>query len=317
MSVQASRIISVPLSAPRQREKNSTEPFSANADDMSIWAPIVESEQICELRELAATGRLASVAADAVGERRLALTGAAFAVCWPVVFSRLTRSLERRRGHVVCASSVFRMAETCLDRFYDDVEAVIDDLLAHAKEPVRNLEAWVAARLNALDGQRPPSPPRRDRRAPTATNADVARRSARTRSVADRVGHPDPGVGGGARDRRRLRVAGQRLVAAARRRDGRRGDRRRGDGHCVIGVGGPGDAAATARDIDTVIAAMRTRPAWYESYVERPLGRKVTPVVGSRDFTDPPPLLLTDAPTSTTTTWPGSPPTRCGRSRPG
>lgn len=287
MSVQASRIISVPLSAPRQREKNSTESVSANAGDMSIWARIVESEQICELRELAVTGRLAAVATDAVGERRLALSGAAFAVCWPVVFSRLTRSLERRRGHVVCASSVFRMAETCLDRFYDDVEAVIDDLLAHAKEPVRNLEAWVAARLNAstVNGHRRRrgeigalQRPRMPMWLAVALGHDPWLTELATRIL---VWVGVPATAGGsvwpvnAWSLRRAVVMGGAVTGGAV-------------------IGGPGDAAATARDIDAVIAAMRTRPAWYQSYVERPLGRKVTPVVGSRDFTDPPPLLLTD-----------------------
>jgi hypothetical protein len=62
----------------------------------------------------------------------------------------------------------------------------------------------------------------------------------------------------------------------------------------VMGGDRPADPAGTMRDIDTVVAAMRTRPTWYESYVERPLGHKITPVIGSRDFTDLPPLLLAD-----------------------
>jgi hypothetical protein len=38
------------------------------------------------------------------------------------------------------------------------------------------------------------------------------------------------------------------------------------------------DPAVVAREIETVLAAMRRRPEWFESYVERPLGMKQAPV---------------------------------------
>jgi hypothetical protein len=44
---------------------------------------------------------------------------------------------------------VHRLADERLDRFHDDVEAVVDDLLTHARHPVFDLEGWVAGRLNA------------------------------------------------------------------------------------------------------------------------------------------------------------------------
>jgi hypothetical protein len=285
MSVQASIFIPVSLSAPRQREKNSGAPFSADAEDMSICEPIVgseqtvESEQICTLRELAATGRLAAVAAGAVGGQRVALTGAAFSVSWPVVFSRLTRSLERRRGHVMCASSVFRMAESCLDRFYDDVEAVMEDLLTHSKAPIRNLEAWIATRINA-------STVNAHRRRRGEVGALQRPRMPMWLSAA--LGH-DPWLAELATN---IMVwVGVPATAGGSVWPVNAWSQRRA---VVMGDDRPGDRAAMTRDIDTVIAAMRTRPAWYESYVERPLGHKVTPVIGSRDFTDLPPLLLTD-----------------------
>ena len=34
----------------------------------------------------------------------------------------------------------------------------------------------------------------------------------------------------------------------------------------------------TRRDVDAVLAAMQTRPAWFEKYIERPLGRKQAPL---------------------------------------
>jgi hypothetical protein len=42
--------------------------------------------------------------------------------------------------------------------------------------------------------------------------------------------------------------------------------------------GGP---AVVAREIDTVLDAMRRRPAWYADYVERPLGGKRAPVAAA------------------------------------
>jgi hypothetical protein len=38
------------------------------------------------------------------------------------------------------------------------------------------------------------------------------------------------------------------------------------------------DASIVAREVETVLTAMRRRPDWYESYVERPLGHKLAPV---------------------------------------
>src|SRR5205823_15053751 len=44
---------------------------------------------------------------------------------------------------------VRRLADECLDRFEDDVEAVVYDVLTHADRPIRQLEAWVSSRLRA------------------------------------------------------------------------------------------------------------------------------------------------------------------------
>src|SRR5262249_3356095 len=83
----------------------------------------MESEK--SLRVLARHGALASYAAEASGAEYAALTSEAYGVAWPVVFSRLTRKLELRRGHAACATSVRHLTDDCLDRFYDDVEAVV------------------------------------------------------------------------------------------------------------------------------------------------------------------------------------------------
>ena len=212
-----------------------------------------------QLRELARAGRLADVAAAAGEFERVALTGAAYDVVWPIVFIRLTRRLELRRGHRVCASGVERLADECLDRFHDDVEAVVDDLLTHARQPILNLEAWVADRLIAatVDGHRR----RRGLRG-------ALQRPRLPGWLACDLGH----------NRWLMTLATQMLVwvgvrgtagtevwpleAWAQERAAHTGDWQ------------GSDPAIVSREVETVLAAMRQRPQWYERYVERPLGRK-------------------------------------------
>src|SRR5687767_12448455 len=107
-------------------------------------------EPVAKLRSLAREGRLAAVAQSATPGERLRLTGAAFTLAWPIVFNRLTRGYEQRRGHRSCAVSVDRLADGCLDRFYDDVEAVVHDLLTHSTTRIANAEGWITSRLRAV-----------------------------------------------------------------------------------------------------------------------------------------------------------------------
>src|SRR5262249_5538006 len=105
---------------------------SAGADAVGP-PPMPEMDDAVEaLRALARTGRLAERARRATPAEHRRLSGAALAVVWPVVFHRLTRVYEQRRGHRACARSVDQLTDACLDRFYDDLEAVAADLLAHA-----------------------------------------------------------------------------------------------------------------------------------------------------------------------------------------
>ena len=219
--------------------------------------------RVQRLRELARQGRLADVAAAAVGAERRAITGAAYDVAWPIVFSRLTRKLELRRGHSACAVAVERLADECLDRFHDDVEAVVDDLLVHARRPVQDLEAWIASRLNAatvnghrrLRGQR-----------------GALQRPRLPRWLAEALGG----------DRWLTTLATDILVWVGVSATAGNGiwpleawAQRRG---AVTGDWARSDLATVATDVETVLAAMRRRPTWYESYVERPLGHKQPPV---------------------------------------
>jgi len=215
------------------------------------------------LRDLARTGRLADTAASAAPAERTALTGAAYDVVWPIVFARLTRRMELNRGHTACAAGVERLADECLDRFHDDVEAVVEDLLTHARQPILNLEGWIAGRLNAA-------------------TVDGHRRRRGERGALQRPRLPGWLAGDLGHDRWLTTLATQMLVwvgvsgtagtevwpleAWAQERAGCTGDWWRSE------------PAVVAREVETVLAAMRRRPQWYESYVERPLGRKQTAV---------------------------------------
>jgi hypothetical protein len=219
--------------------------------------------RVRRLHDLAREGRLAAVAAAAEGAERLELTGAAYDVAWPIVFARLTRRVEQRRNHPVCAISVDHLADDCLDRFHDDVQAVVDDLLAHARRPVHDLEGWVAGRL-------------------TAATVDAHRRRRGERGALQRPRLPGWLAAELGHERWLLELATQMLVwvgvtntagsevwpleSWAQQRAAHTGD------------WAGSDPAAVAREVETVVAAMRSRPDWYESYVERPLGRKQAPV---------------------------------------
>src|SRR4051794_28014936 len=96
-----------------------------------------------EVRTLARRGVLAVAVAEAAPPERARLTGGAYDIAWPVVFSGLTQGLERRRGHLTCATSVCHLTDDCLDRFEDDVEAVVHDVVRYARKPIENLEAWI------------------------------------------------------------------------------------------------------------------------------------------------------------------------------
>jgi len=223
-----------------------------------------------EVRELARHGVLAEVMSAATGADRMRLTGATYDIAWPVVFNRLTHGMELRRGHLTCARSVRHLADDCLDRFEDDVEAVVDDIERRADRPIANLEAWIASRL-------------------TAATVDAHRRRRGERGALQRPRLPRWLIDGLAGDGWLVELATNLLVW----------------------VGTPTTAGADVwpleswtqqrerwpdppaqpveRDVDTVLDAMRTRPAWFDRYVERPLGRKQPPVAG--------PLVATDGST--------------------
>jgi hypothetical protein len=222
------------------------------------------SADIDELRGLARNGALAGSATRADADHLARLRGALYELAWPLVFERLTKRLELRRGHTLCAQGLDRIAPECLDRFHDDVEAVVDDALRWASGPINNLEGWISTRLVAatVNGHR--------RRRGERGALQRPRIPAWLKKSLD----ADPwlcelsvGI---------LTWVGVPVTAGAQlwpldswaaHRAGFTGD------------WAGSDVATVEREIKQVLSAMQSRPVWYANHVERPLGRKQPPVV--------------------------------------
>jgi hypothetical protein len=211
------------------------------------------------VRALARAGELAATAAAATDDDRCHLTAAVYQLTWPVVFEQLTRRIEIQRGHPACASSLRQMAADCLDRFEDDVEAVVFYVLKYATVAIADLEAWTCSRLT-----------------PATVDAHRRRRGARgalqrprlPRWLADALGH----------DRWLAELATEILIWVGVTATAgtclwpldswtSRRAVTTGDWHGT-------DQATVAEEVEYVLRVMRQRPEWYASYVECPLGRK-------------------------------------------
>jgi hypothetical protein len=198
-----------------------------------------------------------------------------------VVFHVLTKALELKRGHRACASSVQRMEQDCYDAYIDDVGVVADWVLEHATGPVDNLEAWIALRVKpvTVDAHRKWRGGRGAQQRPRvpkwlivlldedAWKVDLAENMLTWVGVEATAGSEVWPIDTWAQ---------QRAVA--------------------LGETVPSERE-TRRDVESVLAAMQTRLAWFEKYIERPLGRKeaslyTAPRADSRAAEDPMPLEL-------------------------
>jgi hypothetical protein len=228
------------------------------------------------LRKLAGRGELGRAVTAGEGPR---LRRAAFAVSYQIVFDVVTRRLElSTRGHLRCARGILFLDGPCLDGYYDDVESVIDYLLATTK-PIDDLEAWLAARANhaTVDGHRR----RRGERG-------ALQRPRMNQALAADLGD-DPWLGELAL---KIRVwAGVPVGAGADLWPLDRWAQMRGERTGDVAGSTP---ARVAVEVEQVLAAMRRRPQWYQDYVERPLGHKVAPVAPppGDGITDPRPLVV-------------------------
>jgi hypothetical protein len=230
------------------------------AKDLIGWtAPADVASAVSDVRILASEGLLALTFSCAESEQRRRLSGGCIAVAWPVVFHRVTRTHELRRGHRTCAVAVQAMADGCLDRFYDDLEAVVDDVFAHATQPIHNLEGWITRRLQAatVDGHR------------RRRGARGALQRPRLPGWLDTGLAHDPWLGHLAIEI--LIWVGVSATAGTSVWPSESWAERRA---AITGDWTGSDAATVEREVERVLAVMRTRPAWYADYVERPLGNK-------------------------------------------
>ncbi|MFI6232720.1 hypothetical protein ACIBD9_04050 [Micromonospora sp. NPDC050784] len=229
------------------------------------------TDGIGEVRELARRGLLATTIASASGTHRLRLTGATYSIAWPIVYRRLTQKIELRRGHVNCAASVKHLAADCLDRFENDVEAVVDDVIRKAHSQIENLEGWIASRLlpATVDGHR------------RRRGANGALQRPRVPNWLARELDGDPWL---------IDLATQMLVwvgtpatAGYEVWPTESWVVRRCERHGGWSTYGEADVHA---DVRAVLRAMSRRPRWYEQYVEVPLGHKQPPVASTAQLDD-------------------------------
>ncbi|MEV6872037.1 hypothetical protein [Amycolatopsis sp. NPDC051128] len=224
--------------------------------------PAIGPADVAGVRRLARDGLLAGSASAAPPRELTRLRGAVYAVAWPLVFARITRPLERQRRHLDCVRGLESLRPGCLDGFHDDVEAVVEHALRRATDRIDNFEGWLTTRLHPA-------------------TVDAHRRRRGELGALQRPRLPawlGDALGG---DRWLCDLAVQILVWAG-----------------VPSTAGaelwPMDSWAARRaevtgepaagrdrldgEVRRVLAAMRTRPQWHAEHVERPLGRKQTPV---------------------------------------
>ncbi|MEV5718598.1 hypothetical protein AB0L41_32320 [Amycolatopsis mediterranei] len=217
---------------------------------------------VAGVRRLARDGLLAGSAAAARPRALARLRGGVYTVAWPLVFTRITKPLEHRRRHADCARGLEWLRPECLDRFHDDVEAVVDHALRRATSPIENLEGWLATRL-------------------TPATVDAHRRRRGEIGALQRPRLPAWLTGALGGDPWLCDLAVQILVwvgvpatAGA--------ELWPLDGWAARRAEVTGEPPATRdtldREVGRVLTAMRTRPAWHAQHVERPLGHKQAPV---------------------------------------
>ena len=217
-----------------------------------------EPADIESIRAAAADGRLPSYYRTGGAGIRAAL----YQLVADLVFQHLHQPLERARGHHRCAASPDRMDPECRDHYHDNVEAMLAHVLKQGDRPIANLEGWLVRGLkhvtiDAHRRRRGEQGAQQRPRLPRWLAAELATPWLRRLAleVMTWVGVPTP--------------AGLGLWPLTAWTDLR--EQLTGE------LGAP--EARTAADVETVLAAMRTNRAWYDRYVERPLGHKQAPVL--------------------------------------
>ncbi|MFG1926560.1 hypothetical protein [Cryptosporangium sp. NPDC048952] len=216
------------------------------------------SYEAIEVKRLAATVPSLSAVAASDPLRGRAIRAGLYAVSWSLVFVRHTRPLEYRRGHPWCASAVERLVPGCVDRFEDDLEAVVDYTMRYAGGPIGNLEGFIVRKLPyaTADGNRHRRGARGAIQRPRLP-AWLGTRLGGDPWLCDLALYIIDWVGGA----EAVGLDPWPTPAWAERRMWRLGDMRP-------------DPAATAADIERVLQAMRARANWYEAHIAGPLDRR-------------------------------------------
>lgn len=209
--------------------------------------------------EAAAAGRLAEFIATDEKHGNAAL----YSLVSGVIYQHLTRPLELRRGHFRCAVDAGRLEPECLDGHQDEVEAARAYVLAHAHERFENLGGWLASRLTYISVDA-----HRRRRA----EVGALQRPRLPKWLIERIG-PDEWL-------HELAVKILNWVGASTTAGYEVWPLAAWAEQRATSTGRPEVSEARIQvEIDRILTAMRTRPAWYANYVERPLGRKQAPLI--------------------------------------
>ena len=233
-----------------------------------------------DVRALAAVADLERVMSTADEVTRRRLRAEIYEIAHPIVFAAVTRKVEIRRGHRSCLRGFRHLTASCLDAFQDDVEALIERLLA-TRTPIDDLDRWLAfwAPRAAVDAHRR----RRGERG-------ALQRPRMTKALAAGLGH----------DRWLLELALQILTWVGVPVGAGSSDWPLGEwAHRRAVVTGDYEASTphlVEAEVNAVLTVMRRRPAWFEDHVERPLGRKDAPLAPppGDNATDPRPLRASE-----------------------
>jgi hypothetical protein len=229
------------------------------------------------LRQLAASGDLWRTGITEPAEVSR-LRSEAFEIALPLVWERHTRGLEMRKGHRRCTTAISALPPECLDGFTDDLEAVVTGLLAY-RRPIASVEGWITMRMgNAIkDGHR----------VRRAKEMGAQQRVRVPSGLAARLGG-DPWLL--ALAERVLQWTGVRQAAGSdlwpigQWTEDRAAITRIPESLSVVSV---------TDQVSMVLAAMKEwDAAWYDRYVEQPLGRKWAPP--TTDSSDVPENSLLD-----------------------
>lgn len=224
------------------------------------WAG--NSEAVAQLRDLTSRGVLAEWMSTAPPVDQARIRQALYQVVWPIVFETMTRGMELRRGHADCAQGLRRLRAECIDKFHDDVAAVVTGAIRRGTTKVQHLEAWIATITNSatIDGHR-------------------RRRGERGALQRPRVPIWLAGELGGNEWLTDLAV---RILVWVGLPGTAGVDLWPLDSWAGCRATATGDWPASTpetvqREVEHVLGRMRTRPEWFAAHVERPLGLKQIP----------------------------------------